>query len=327
MQRQDNLPQQQLNFALVGDRKVGKTAIFTKYKTQLPVSDSSIYDQSLTVDFHSRYFEIKDTPVKIMLWDMPGLNKKTFLPDTKITDPMNYLNYSAVILLIFTGEEKESLQHVKDFYSQFSKNHSVSEKPIYYALVMNKVDATQNNKLKDDAEDFAHVNEMAFFTISATNKSSIDSMFQQLAEKPLEDRQRAEKKNLIAEIQANQQALQDFLTERLGKSFIDNKEGREKKSFFENLAKENSNFLKSDAGESFTLENLTLQKLLLKNSEIKKNIEAAKEIAKKHTQGLSSTKWTSRIIGFFKANWARDTESYKKFKDYFDEKNNSRLRK
>ena len=151
---------------LIGDMKVGKTNIVSRYIKNEFNKDSI---STIGVEFGSKELVIEGHNVKVQIWDTAGQEKYKAL--TKF-----FYKDAAVCILVYDVTRKESFQSLKDYwYSQLKEN---SEPDIVIGVAGNKSDLYENEEVKEDeAREWAKEIGAVFELTSAQNNTGINDLF------------------------------------------------------------------------------------------------------------------------------------------------------
>ena len=146
----------------VGDAGVGKTTIISRIMDN-PFNDA--YEPSIGVDFMSKNITFRGTNIKLQMWDTAGQEKyKGLIP--------SYVRNSSIVFLIYNVSVKKSFDNIPNWIS-FIKSH---ESPTL-VLCGNKIDLEKREVTKEEGENLAKKEKIAFFEVSAKTGDGIKNMF------------------------------------------------------------------------------------------------------------------------------------------------------
>ena len=159
-----------IRFALLGDSKVGKTNMITRF-----VDDVFNLNCSSTMGYDCKYkiITLKKKKVKVMLWDTVGQEK--FLAINKA-----FLQKVDGIMLVYDISELESFQNMNRWISMIRDYND----KLPTILVGNKKDKEEERIVsEDEGKALAEKNHMHFFETSAYKNINIDKAFYDISQK------------------------------------------------------------------------------------------------------------------------------------------------
>ena len=161
---------------LLGDSSVGKTCFLMRYTDN---TFQEIHMSTIGLDYKLKNVQLDDGKmVKIQIWDTAGQDR--FRSITK-----NYYKGAHGIILIYDITNKKSFDNVRNWINQIKEE--VSDK-VSIVLVGNKVDDEQHRIVKtEDGEKIAKEFGLLFFECSAKSGINIDSTFNELVKKTVEN--------------------------------------------------------------------------------------------------------------------------------------------
>ena len=161
---------------LLGDSSVGKTCFLMRYTDN---TFQEIHMSTIGLDYKLKNVQLDDGKmVKIQIWDTAGQDR--FRSITK-----NYYKGAHGIILIYDITNKRSFDNVRNWINQIKEE--VSDK-VSIVLVGNKVDDEQHRIVKtEDGEKIAKEFGLLFFECSAKSGINIDSTFNELVKKTVEN--------------------------------------------------------------------------------------------------------------------------------------------
>ena len=161
---------------LLGDSSVGKSCLLKRY------TDNTFLDihiSTIGLDYKLKEVKLKDgKTVKVQIWDTAGQDR--FRAITK-----NYYKGAQGIALIYDITNQITFENVRKWIDQIKEE--VSEK-VPIILVGNKIDIVEKRVIKkEDGESMAKEYGLLFSECSAKTGENIDSTFNQLVEKTVEN--------------------------------------------------------------------------------------------------------------------------------------------
>ena len=161
---------------LLGDSSVGKTCFLMRYTDN---TFQEIHMSTIGLDYKLKNVQLDDGKmVKIQIWDTAGQDR--FRSITK-----NYYKGADGIILIYDITNKKSFENVRNWINQIKEE--VSEK-VSIILVGNKIDDEEHRVvLTEDGEKIAKELGLMFFECSAKSGVNIDSTFNELVKKTVEN--------------------------------------------------------------------------------------------------------------------------------------------
>ena len=161
---------------LLGDSSVGKTCFLMRYTDN---TFQEIHMSTIGLDYKLKNVQLDDGKmVKIQIWDTAGQDR--FRSITK-----NYYKGAHGIILIYDITNKKSFENVRTWINQIKEE--VSEK-VSIILVGNKIDDEEHRVVAtEDGEKIAKELGLMFFECSAKSGVNIDSTFNELVKKTVEN--------------------------------------------------------------------------------------------------------------------------------------------
>ena len=170
----------------VGDAGVGKTTIIGRIMDN-PFSD--VYEPSIGVDFMSKNIKFRGQNVKLQMWDTAGQEKyKGLIP--------SYVRNSSIVFLVYDITSKVSFDNIPKWinFIRTIENSTL-------VLCGNKLDSSNREVNKQDAESLAQKEKISFFEVSAKTEENIKNMFYNVvAELPTFAENNTNKENLVREL-------------------------------------------------------------------------------------------------------------------------------
>ena len=161
---------------LLGDSSVGKTCFLMRYTEN---TFQEIHMSTIGLDYKLKNVQLDDGKmVKIQIWDTAGQDR--FRSITK-----NYYKGAHGIILIYDITNQKTFENVKNWINQIKEE--VSNK-VTIILVGNKIDDEDHRVVSTEqgekmAKDFG----LMFFECSAKSGVNIDSTFNELVKKTVEN--------------------------------------------------------------------------------------------------------------------------------------------
>ena len=161
---------------LLGDSSVGKTCFLMRYTDN---TFQEIHMSTIGLDYKLKNVQLDDGKmVKIQIWDTAGQDR--FRSITK-----NYYKGAHGIILIYDITNQKTFENVKNWINQIKEE--VSNK-VTIILVGNKIDDEDHRVVSTEqgekmAKDFG----LMFFECSAKSGINIDSTFNELVKKTVEN--------------------------------------------------------------------------------------------------------------------------------------------
>ena len=156
-----------IKYVIVGDSSVGKSSLFLHFtKGQFRENEEPTVGA--------------DTASKDMLLDKKGYKIQiSGVSGQEIFRQMNcgYYKNSAVALLVYEIDKRESFEHITRWMEDIKKN---APKNVLMILVGNKCDLEDNREVsQEEGKEFAEKNEMKFFETSAKTGQNVEEVFKQ----------------------------------------------------------------------------------------------------------------------------------------------------
>ena len=161
---------EEIKIALLGDTKVGKTSIISRYMED---SFNENYLPTFGAHYSEKIIKINDTEVQLNLWDISG--QKKFRSKIK-----NFYKDVYFVCLVYDITNLNSFNNLKNIWYQDLKDYG--EKYTILAVFGNKQDLDKDEEVNEqDARDFAEEINAFFMLTSAKNNARIDDLFETLA--------------------------------------------------------------------------------------------------------------------------------------------------
>ncbi|OHT07203.1 small GTP-binding protein [Tritrichomonas foetus] len=153
---------QSVKTVVVGDSGVGKTCILFRF-----VRDD--FEEgtpaTLGVEFMSRIIETKTRRIELQLWDTAG--QELFRAVTR-----GYYRGSIGAFIVYDITKRDSFENISRWLNDVK---STARADVVCVLIGNKSDLSDNREVtKEEAQEFAEKNHMAFFETSAKTGENIE---------------------------------------------------------------------------------------------------------------------------------------------------------
>ena len=170
----------------VGDAGVGKTTIISRIMEN-PYNE--IYEPSIGVDFMSKNIKYKGQSIKLQMWDTAGQEKyKGLIP--------SYVRNSSIVFLVYDISVKTSFDNIPKWITFIRTIENTT-----LVLCGNKLDLSNREVKKEEGEELAKKEGIAFFEVSAKTNENIKNMFYNVVvELPTFVESNTNKENLIKEL-------------------------------------------------------------------------------------------------------------------------------
>jgi len=140
----------------VGDTCVGKTALTHRISRNW---FQEHYNSTIGVDFATVMVDINDKKIKSHIWDTAG--QKCFA-----TIIASYFRGIAGAAVVFDVGNKSSFCKCEFWINQINNNSTTGHNPVMI-LIGNKIDSSNREVSRKEAEDFANENGMTYYETSA----------------------------------------------------------------------------------------------------------------------------------------------------------------
>ena len=171
------------NIITLGDSGVGKTSIINRY-----IKNEFDENNEATLGIKYSYKEIKfNNKDKIILKLVDTAGQERFRSLAK-----SFFKNVDAVLFVFSMDDKDSFDTIKDWMELFKDNNSKEDIPKY--LVGNKDDL----KIKVEQsliDEFIKENNIPYMSTSAKENKNIDELFEEIGKKLYTDFQKNENKN------------------------------------------------------------------------------------------------------------------------------------
>ena len=161
---------------LLGDSSVGKTCFLMRYTDN---TFQEIHMSTIGLDYKLKNVQLDENRmVKIQIWDTAGQDR--FRSITK-----NYYKGANGIILIYDITNRKTFENVSNWINQIKEE--VSEK-VTIIFVGNKIDDEEHRAVQtEEGKNLANELGLMFFECSAKSGENIDSTFNELVKKTVEN--------------------------------------------------------------------------------------------------------------------------------------------
>ncbi|EGR27547.1 Ras family protein, putative [Ichthyophthirius multifiliis] len=158
-------------YIVIGDTGVGKSCLVLQF-TDGRVKER--HDVTIGIEFAVKTVRVNQKNIKLQIWDTAG--QENFKSITK-----SYYRSAIGAILVYDITKKESFQNISKWLQEIKTN---GNKYIVFALIGNKKDKEENRQIsKEEAESFAHQNNLLFFELTANNNESVNNAFIKISER------------------------------------------------------------------------------------------------------------------------------------------------
>ena len=160
---------------LIGDSKVGKTCLISRYAIGVFNED---YISTIGFDNRQKEEIINNEKVLVRIFDTAG--QERFKSITA-----NYLRNAEGVILVYDLTSTESFESLK-FWIESIKNNLGNDEPIPIIIIGNKIDLEDARQInKSVAEKFAKDNNYKYFETSAKTGEGVDDAFREIVKQIL----------------------------------------------------------------------------------------------------------------------------------------------
>mmetsp|Transcript_71227 Transcript_71227/g.200388 ORF Transcript_71227/g.200388 Transcript_71227/m.200388 type:complete len:205 (+) Transcript_71227:374-988(+) len=159
-------------YIMVGDTEVGKSTLLLMYLEKEFIPS---HEMTIGVEFGSKTLRIRNTNVKLEIWDTAG--QETYLSITR-----TYYRNTNACLLVYDITRRESFNHIVTWLEEARQN---SNNPNLAVMVVgNKADLTSKREVStEEGEAFAKANGVMFCEASAKDHATVERAFMDPANK------------------------------------------------------------------------------------------------------------------------------------------------
>ena len=153
---------------LVGDSSVGKTNIMSKYLKNEFHEDSKA---TVGVEFGSKQFNIEGHQIKAQIWDTAGQERYKAITSA-------YYKGAKGAFVVYDITRKQSFDSVDRWINELK---AAADKKLSIIIIGNKCDLEDQRQVtKEQAEEKAKTNEVAFMETSALSGENLDKAFEKM---------------------------------------------------------------------------------------------------------------------------------------------------
>ena len=160
---------------LVGDAGVGKSSILLRF------TDDTFDDHlqsTIGVDFKLKMMRLRGKRIKLTIWDTAGQERFRTLTSS-------YYRGAHGIMFVYDTSRRDTFQHLNQWLQEVEMY--CPGRNAVKLLVGNKIDLADRVVSKAEAEAWARANGMLFLESSAKTKIGINQVFEEVAEKILDN--------------------------------------------------------------------------------------------------------------------------------------------
>ena len=156
---------QHYKIIFLGDQYVGKSSILNRFYQDKFEPD---YQATIGLDFHSKNVEIKNTTIRLLLYDTAGQEKfKSLIP--------MYIRDANIIIVVYDITNKDSFLHTEHWVNE---TKDLKREDAIFVLVGNKIDLDDNRAVSTkEADEFANSKGFLFHEVSAKTGEEIQELF------------------------------------------------------------------------------------------------------------------------------------------------------
>ena len=156
---------QHFKIIFLGDQYVGKSSILNRFYQDKFEQD---YQATIGLDFHSKNVEIKNTTIRLLLYDTAGQEKfKSLIP--------MYIRDANIIIVVYDITNKDSFLHTEHWVNE---TKDLKREDAIFVLVGNKIDLDDNRAVSTkEADEFANSKGFLFHEVSAKTGEEIQELF------------------------------------------------------------------------------------------------------------------------------------------------------
>lgn len=157
---------------IIGPASTGKTSLLKRH-TKKKFNEE--YNVTLGADIELIKVKVDNEYIGLVAWDTAGTEKFQSI------QKMYYLKCFAAIIVFDVGS-RETFESLLDWISFYKQNKTKELKEIMY-LVGNKIDIGDKREVsKQEAEEFAIINNLKYYETSAKNGENVEILFSDIGE-------------------------------------------------------------------------------------------------------------------------------------------------
>ena len=162
---------------IIGDAAVGKTCILRRFAQD---TFNSNYISTLGIDFFTKDVILDKKKIHIKIWDTAGQERYRSLTQ-------GFFKNGQGILIVYAINNKESFNGLNYWIDSLKNSINAENRDIPAIILGNKIDISDREVSKEDAENFAKKNNYNYFEVSAKTGQGIDESIKFLIKKVIEN--------------------------------------------------------------------------------------------------------------------------------------------
>ena len=164
-----------IKILVLGDSMVGKTSLLLQY---VDGYFPEIFISTIGVEYKEKIIELKNTNIKLQIWDTCGQEKYRSLAK-------NFMKGANGILYVYDVSKKETFEHIKDWMIE-SQNNTSDYQSI---IVGNKIDLPLKDKVvsTEMLTKFINQKNIKGIEVSAKNGTNVEDAFLMIAKSIVEN--------------------------------------------------------------------------------------------------------------------------------------------
>ena len=158
---------------IIGDGSVGKTSILRRF---IQNTFSSNYISTMGIDFYTKDIILDQKKIHLKIWDTAGQERYRSLT-------RGFFKNGQGILIVYAINNKESFNGLNYWIDSIKNNSNLDNKNLPAIILGNKIDLQHREVSKEDAENFAKINNYDYYEVSAKTGEGIDESIKILIQK------------------------------------------------------------------------------------------------------------------------------------------------
>ena len=158
---------------IIGDGSVGKTSILRRF---IQNTFSSNYISTMGIDFYTKDIVLDQKKIHLKISDTAGQERYRSLT-------RGFFKNGQGILIVYAINNKESFNGLNYWIDSIKNNTSLDNKNVPAIILGNKIDLQNREVSKEDAENFAKINNYDYYEVSAKTGDGIDESIKILIQK------------------------------------------------------------------------------------------------------------------------------------------------
>ena len=158
---------------IIGDGSVGKTSILRRF---IQNTFSSNYISTMGIDFYTKDIILDQKKIHLKIWDTAGQERYRSLT-------RGFFKNGQGILIVYAINNKESFNGLNYWIDSIKNNSNLDNKNLPAIILGNKIDLQHREVSKEDAENFAKINNYDYYEVSAKTGKGIDESIKILIQK------------------------------------------------------------------------------------------------------------------------------------------------